>query len=154
VEGVSQSKTWTVQQLAQATGRSRRQIARYAAAQCIPGAHRSNDGYHWQYPNSPALRAWIRRTRQTAHGSKFGGALTRTPKKFRGIELWQGVRGLFNIMQRQSAPSRHLWDQADREAFLELMAPVAQYVAAVNEEYVQIGNNCRLALRGPMLTEK
>jgi hypothetical protein len=72
---IAHSKTaefLSVEQLAKLAGLQRRQIANLARAGEIPGARRSADGYHFEYPDAADLRLWIdNKRRQTEQRLQF-----------------------------------------------------------------------------------
>ena len=56
----------SVEELAKLAGVKRRQIANLARAGEIPGARSAPNGYHFEYPDTPELRAWIKQKRRVA----------------------------------------------------------------------------------------
>jgi len=57
-------KFLSVEQLAKLAGLKRRQIANLAKAGDVPGARRSSDGYHFEYPDTADLRLWSENKRR------------------------------------------------------------------------------------------
>jgi hypothetical protein len=62
----SESKLISVEKLAKLAGVKRRQIANLARAGEIPGARSAPNGYHFEYPDTPELRSWIKQRRRVA----------------------------------------------------------------------------------------
>ncbi len=71
-------KFLSVEQLAKLAGLKRRQIANLAKAGDIPGARRSSDGYHFEYPDSADLRLWSEnKRRKTQERLQFSSSTRR-----------------------------------------------------------------------------
>ena len=130
----------SVRQLEKLTGLKRRQIANLAKYRDIPGARLSANGYHYEYPDSEALREWImwkqlevkqRKIRKLKPGAEWP---QNNPAKS-GIANLPGIRMEFDMWHQRATSNRPL-EKWTSEALLEAVReiyPIAVFVKNVQK---------------------
>jgi hypothetical protein len=108
------AKLLTVEEIAKLAGVKRRQVANLARRGEVPGARRASNGYHFEYPDSPALRLWIKRKRRLAKERQqlFAAPRWYYPKGDVDMKLPRKLAGAFSewkFWMRENQPF-HRWE--------------------------------------------